>query len=115
VVSKYTVFRYTARATLTDRRPEVLPERTSRNTIHASRKNIRLLDGAVATIIVARNMSYGLLLLDHYRDRLKLAGLAGVLLAFLISQLLVRESLKPLRDIASGAGNVTVDRLDTRH
>ena len=73
-----------------------------------------LQDGAVVTIIVARNMHDRWLLLDHYRDRLRVAGIAGMLIAFLMSYLLVRQSLKPLRDIARSAGNVTVDKLNTR-
>jgi two-component system heavy metal sensor histidine kinase CusS len=73
-----------------------------------------LRDHSHATVIVARNMSDRWLLLDHYRDRLYAAGFAGMLLAFLMSYLLVRESLKPLREIARSAGKVTVDKLDTR-
>jgi two-component system heavy metal sensor histidine kinase CusS len=37
-----------------------------------------------------------------------------MLIAFLMSYLLVRQSLKTLRDIARSAGNVTVDKLNTR-
>ncbi len=73
-----------------------------------------LRDHSHATVIVARNMSDRWLLLDHYRERLYAAGFAGMLLAFLMSYLLVRESLKPLRMIASSAGEVTVNKLDTR-
>jgi two-component system heavy metal sensor histidine kinase CusS len=73
-----------------------------------------LRDGTLATVIVARNMSDRWLLLDHYRDRLYAAGFAGMLLAFLMSYLLVREALKPLREIASSAGEITVDKLNTR-
>ena len=73
-----------------------------------------LRDGTVATVIIARNMSDRWLLLDHYRDRLYAAGFAGMLLAFLMSYLLVREALKPLREIASSAGEITVDKLHTR-
>lgn len=73
-----------------------------------------LRDGSHVTVIVARNMSDRWLLLDRYRERLYGAGFAGMALAFLMSYLLVRESLKPLREIASSAGSVTVDKLDTR-
>jgi two-component system heavy metal sensor histidine kinase CusS len=73
-----------------------------------------LRDGSHATVIVARDMSDRWLLLDRYRDRLYVAGFVGMALAFLMSYLLVRESLKPLREIASSAGGVTVDKLDTR-
>jgi two-component system heavy metal sensor histidine kinase CusS len=73
-----------------------------------------LRDGSLATVIVARDMTDRWRLLDYYRDRLYAAGFAGMLLAFLMSYLLVRESLKPLREIASSAGEITVDKLDTR-
>ncbi|MGG1945315.1 heavy metal sensor histidine kinase [Trinickia sp. NRRL B-1857] len=72
-----------------------------------------LRDGTPVTMIIARNMTDRLRLLDYYRDRLYWAGLAGVLLAFLMSWMLVRESLRPLREIARTAGTVTVDRLGT--
>jgi two-component system heavy metal sensor histidine kinase CusS len=73
-----------------------------------------LRDHSHATVIVARNMSDRWLLLDHYRDRLYAAGFGGALLAFLMSYLLVRESLRPLREIARSAGRITVDKLHTR-
>ncbi|SAK44942.1 heavy metal sensor histidine kinase [Caballeronia ptereochthonis] len=73
-----------------------------------------LRDGTRVTLIIARNMTDRWVLLDYYRDRLYWTGLAGVLLAFLMSSMLVRESLRPLREIASKAGTVTVDRLGTR-
>ncbi len=73
-----------------------------------------LRNGDVATVLVARNMSDRWLLLDHYRDKLNIAGAAGALLAVLLGYLLIRTSLRPLRDIAAKAGSVTVDRLDTR-
>lgn len=70
-----------------------------------------LRDGTPVTVIIARNMTDRLRLLDYYRDRLYGVGSAGVLLAFLMSWMLVRESLRPLREIARKAGTVTVDRL----
>ncbi|TKC87669.1 heavy metal sensor histidine kinase [Trinickia terrae] len=73
-----------------------------------------LRDGTPVTTIIARNMTDRWLLLDYYRDRLYWVGLAGMLLAFLMSWMLVRESLRPLREIARKAGTVTVDRLSTR-
>jgi two-component system heavy metal sensor histidine kinase CusS len=72
-----------------------------------------LRDGTPVTLIIARNMTDRWVLLDHYRDRLYWVGFAGVLLAFLMSGMLVRESLRPLREIERKAGRVTVDRLST--
>jgi two-component system heavy metal sensor histidine kinase CusS len=59
-------------------------------------------------------MSDRWLLLDRYRDELKWAGVAGVLLAIVLSYLLIRAALRPLRDIAASASLVTVNRLHTR-
>ncbi|MGF6837880.1 two-component system heavy metal sensor histidine kinase CusS [Paraburkholderia youngii] len=72
-----------------------------------------LTDGTPVTIIIARDMTDRWLLLDRYRERLYVYGFAGMLLAFLMSWLLVRESLRPLREMAARAATVTVDRLDT--
>ncbi|ABE34574.1 heavy metal sensor kinase family protein [Paraburkholderia xenovorans LB400] len=74
----------------------------------------RLRDGDTASVLVARNMSDRWLLLDRYRDKLNLAGVAGVLLAVLLGYLLIRAALRPLRDIAASASLVTVNRLHTR-
>ncbi|MGF6758136.1 heavy metal sensor histidine kinase [Paraburkholderia sp. GAS42] len=76
--------------------------------------DVMLHDGELATVLVARNMSDRWLLLDRYRDKLHIAGAAGVVLAFLLGYLLIRTLLRPLRDIASSTGRVTVDRLHTR-
>jgi len=72
-----------------------------------------LTDGTPVTIVIARDMTDRWRLLDHYRERLYAFGLAGMLLAFLMSWLLVRESLRPLREMAARAATVTVDKLDT--
>lgn len=74
----------------------------------------RLHDGDTATVLIARNMSDRWRLLDRYRDKLKLAGAAGVILAMVLSYLLIRAALRPLRGIAASAGLVTVNRLNTR-
>lgn len=74
----------------------------------------RLRDGDTASLLVARNMSDRWLLLDRYRDKLHIAGVAGVLLAVLLGYLLIRAALRPLRDIAASASLVTVNRLNTR-
>lgn len=76
--------------------------------------DVMLRDGELTTLLVARNMTDRWLLLDRYRDKLHIAGAAGVVLAFLLGYLLIRTSLQPLREIASSAGSVTVDKLHTR-
>jgi two-component system heavy metal sensor histidine kinase CusS len=76
--------------------------------------DVRLRNGDTASVLLARNMSDRWLLLDRYRDRLHLAGVAGVLLAMLLGYLLIRAALRPLREIAASASLVTVNRLDTR-
>ncbi|WP_322011208.1 heavy metal sensor histidine kinase [Paraburkholderia sp. J12] len=73
-----------------------------------------LRDGAPVTVVIARDMTDRWRLLDRYRERLYAAGFAGMLLAFLMSWLLVRESLRPLREMAARASTITVDQLDTR-
>lgn len=72
-----------------------------------------LADGTSVTFVIARDMTDRWLMLDRYRERLYAAGFAGMLLAFLMSWLLVRESLRPLREMAARAATVTVERLDT--
>jgi two-component system, OmpR family, heavy metal sensor histidine kinase CusS len=74
---------------------------------------VTLGDGSIVTVVIARDMTDRWRVLDHYRERLYAFGFAGMLLAFLMSWLLVRESLRPLRELASRASTVTVDRLDT--
>jgi two-component system heavy metal sensor histidine kinase CusS len=76
--------------------------------------DVRLRNGDTASVLVARNMSDRWLLLDRYRDKLQMAGVAGVLLAMLLGYVLIRVALQPLRDIAASAGLVTINRLDTR-
>ncbi|MFM0222671.1 heavy metal sensor histidine kinase [Paraburkholderia dipogonis] len=74
----------------------------------------RLRNGDTASLLVARNMSDRWRLLDRYRDKLNMAGVAGVALAMLLGYLLIRAALRPLRDIAASASLVTVNRLHTR-
>ncbi|AOR72523.1 two-component sensor histidine kinase [Burkholderia stabilis] len=73
-----------------------------------------LRDHAKIRIAVARNMSDRAELLDGYRDKLKIAGGLGALLAMLLSYWLIRTSLAPLREIVANTGRITVDKLDTR-
>ncbi|MDB5835455.1 MAG: histidine kinase [Caballeronia sp.] len=74
----------------------------------------KLADGSTVKIVVMRNVADRWLLLKKYRDRLFLASGMGALLAFLMSFLLVRQSLKPLRDIARSAAGFTTDNLSAR-
>lgn len=73
-----------------------------------------LADGSTVKIVVMRSTADRWLLLDKYRDRLFLASGAGALLAFLMSYLLVRQSLRPLRDIARSAADFTTENLGAR-
>ncbi|VXC95092.1 Sensor protein [Burkholderia sp. 8Y] len=74
----------------------------------------RLKNGTIATIVITRDMRDRWLLLDRYRDRLHLAGVVGVLLAFGIGFFLVRRALRPLSEIADSAATVTSANLNTR-
>jgi len=74
----------------------------------------KLADGSSVKIVVMRNVADRWLLLRKYRDRLFLASGAGALLAFLMSYLLIRQSLKPLRDIARSAADFTTENLSAR-
>ncbi|MEM5339330.1 heavy metal sensor histidine kinase [Paraburkholderia azotifigens] len=74
----------------------------------------KLRGGEMVSILIARNMSDRHALLDHYRDTLKFYGIAGVLLTTVLSYLLIRAAMRPVRDIAASAAEVTVNRLNTR-
>jgi two-component system, OmpR family, heavy metal sensor histidine kinase CusS len=74
----------------------------------------QLADGSSVKIVVMRNVADRWLLLRKYRHRLFLASGAGALLAFLMSYLLIRQSLKPLRDIARSAADFTTENLGAR-
>ncbi|WP_158937862.1 heavy metal sensor histidine kinase [Burkholderia sp. S171] len=74
----------------------------------------QLADGSSVKLVVMRNVADRWLLLRKYRDRLFLASGAGALLAFLMSYLLVRQSLRPLRDIARSAADFTTENLSAR-
>ncbi|WP_409364256.1 heavy metal sensor histidine kinase [Burkholderia sp. Bp9143] len=73
-----------------------------------------LRDGTQIRIAIARNMADRAELLDGYRDKLKIAGGLGALVAMLLSYWLIRTALVPLREIVSNTGRITVDRLDAR-
>jgi len=74
----------------------------------------KMRDGEVVSMLIARNMSDRYWVLDRYRDNLKIYGAVGVILATLLSYLLVRAAMRPVRDIAASASEVTVNRLNTR-
>jgi two-component system heavy metal sensor histidine kinase CusS len=86
----------------------------SRMPVRGLATDATLADGSAVTIVIARDMTDRWLLLDHYRDRLYGAGFGGMLLAFLMSWMLVHESLRPLRELAAHAAAITVDRLHAR-
>ncbi|PLZ01253.1 two-component sensor histidine kinase [Burkholderia sp. WAC0059] len=93
----------------------IVESRTADGTpIHNVTVGALLGDGEAVTISISRNMHDRWLLLDRYRDKLELAGTVGALFTMLLSYLLIRAVLRPLRDIAAHAGQVTVNRLDTR-
>ncbi|RQS09941.1 heavy metal sensor histidine kinase [Burkholderia sp. Bp8998] len=73
-----------------------------------------LRDGTQIRIAIARNMGDRAELLDGYRDKLKIAGGLGALVAMLLGYWLIRTALVPLREIVSNTGRITVDRLDAR-
>jgi two-component system, OmpR family, heavy metal sensor histidine kinase CusS len=87
---------------------------TSGTPIRGVATNAKLRDGEMVTILIARNMRDRYALLDHYRDTLKIYGIVGALLTTLLSYLLIRAAMRPVRDIAASASEVTVNRLNTR-
>ncbi|CAB3749572.1 heavy metal sensor histidine kinase [Paraburkholderia humisilvae] len=89
-------------------------QRDARLPVRGLAAEASLADGSAVTIVIARDMTDRWILLDHYRDRLYGAGFGGMLLAFLMSWMLVHESLRPLRQLAAHAAQVTVDRLHAR-
>ena len=74
----------------------------------------KLRNGELVSILIARNMSDRYELLDHYRDTLKIYGIIGVILTAVLSYVLIRAAMRPVRDIAASASEVTVNRLNTR-
>ncbi|RAO78006.1 heavy metal sensor histidine kinase [Dyella jiangningensis] len=71
-------------------------------------------DGSTVTIVVARSLADRALLLSRYRRDTILALAAGMLVAVLLSYLLVRRALRPLRAMAASASAVTAHHLSTR-
>lgn len=73
-----------------------------------------LKNGDSVTIAVARSLADRTALLDKYRSDVWLSLLAGLLIAVLLSYLLVRRALRPLRAMAESASAITAQRLSTR-
>lgn len=71
-------------------------------------------DGSTVSIVVARSLADRALLLSRYRRDTIAALAAGMLVAVLLSYLLVRRALRPLRAMADSAAAVTAHRLSTR-
>jgi two-component system heavy metal sensor histidine kinase CusS len=73
-----------------------------------------LRDGSAIKISVARSMSDRAHMLESYRSLIwKTAG-AAVIIAIVLSLFLIRQALRPLRDIADDARAITPERLDAR-
>ena len=73
-----------------------------------------LKDGEPVTIAVARSLADRTALLAKYRSDVSLSLLTGLLVAVLLSYLLVRRALRPLRTMAESAAAITAQRLSTR-
>lgn len=74
--------------------------------------DVALRDGATVRVAIARDMRGPLSLLDSYRDTLAFAGSVGTLVVLLGSYAWIRLALRPLRQIAEQAREVTAYRLD---
>jgi len=84
------------------------------NEIRGVATTITLKDGEPVTIAVARSLADRTALLDKYRSDVSLSVLAGLLVAVVLSSLLVRRALRPLRIMAESASAITAQRLSTR-
>jgi len=73
-----------------------------------------LQNGETVTIAVARSLADRTALLGKYRRDVWLSLLSGLLVAVLLSFLLVRRALRPLRAMAESASAITAQRLSTR-
>lgn len=73
-----------------------------------------LRDGTHATLMVARSMADRDALLSRYLRDMLLRLLLGMLAAIVLSYLLVRQALRPLRVMANEAAVITAHRLSTR-
>jgi two-component system heavy metal sensor histidine kinase CusS len=87
---------------------------SSGNAIRGVATAATLKDGEQVTIAVARSLADRTALLDKYRSDVLLSLLTGLLVAVLLSFLLVRRALRPLRAMAESASAITAQRLSTR-
>lgn len=73
-----------------------------------------LRDGTHVTLVVARSMADREALLSRYLRDMLLRLSLGMLAAIVLSYLLVRQALRPLRVMANEAAVITAHRLSTR-
>lgn len=73
-----------------------------------------LKNGDSVTIAVARSLADRTALLVKYRQDVFLSLLTGLLVALVLSYLLVRHALRPLRTMTQSASAITAQRLSTR-
>ncbi|HEY2624774.1 MAG TPA: heavy metal sensor histidine kinase [Dyella sp.] len=73
-----------------------------------------LKDRTPVSITVARSLADRAALLSRYRRDTAMALLSGMLAAVLLSYVLVRRALRPLRAMADSAAAITAQRLSTR-
>jgi two-component system heavy metal sensor histidine kinase CusS len=74
----------------------------------------QMRDGAHVTIMVARSLADREVLLRRYRRDMALRLLAGMIAAMVLSYLLVRRALRPLRSMAAEAATIHAQNLHTR-
>lgn len=74
----------------------------------------QMRDGAHVTIMVARSLADREVLLRRYRRDMALRLLAGMIAATVLSYLLVRRALRPLRSMAAEAATIHAQNLHTR-
>jgi two-component system heavy metal sensor histidine kinase CusS len=74
----------------------------------------QMRDGAHVTIMVARSLADREVLLRRYRRDMALRLLAGMIAAMVLSYLLVRRALRPLRSMAADAATIHAQSLHTR-
>jgi two-component system heavy metal sensor histidine kinase CusS len=73
-----------------------------------------LRDGSAVKISVARSMQDRALMLEQYRSLIWMTEGSAMLTAIVLSLLLIRRALKPLRNIAESTRGITPERLDAR-
>jgi len=74
----------------------------------------QLQDGTPVTILIARDIRDGDLIVERYRHTIIITGIIGALVATMLGYLLARHALAPLRRMATQVSDVTTSRLDLR-